>query len=104
MILNLEEIYVVNYCHHNCVPLKNIMWLPREQAFALAGEMAQQNKNTTAFYRFADFHNYYKERLKTDELLYARFCGLGGRPAKKHPLSFVLQCSKLGQSYCNSLY
>lgn len=94
MILNLEEIYVVNYCHHNCVPLKNIMWLPREQAFALAGEMAQQNKDTTAFYRFADFHNYYRERLKTDELLYDRFCSLGGRPAKKHPLSFVLQGSE----------
>ena len=70
------------------------MWLPREQAFALAGEMAKRNKDTTAFYRFADFDNYYRERLKTDEMLYTRFSGLGGRPAKKHPLSFVLQGSE----------
>lgn len=94
MKINLGVLYLVNYCHRSCVPLKNIMWLPREQAFALARKMAEQNKDATAFYRFADFDNYYRERLKTDELLYARFCELGGRPAKKHPLSFVLQGSE----------
>lgn len=94
MKVKLEEICLVNYCHSSCIPLKNIMWLPKEQAFALAGEMAKQNKDTTAFYRFADFDNYYRERLKTDEMLYTRFRGLGGRPAKEHPLSFVLQGSE----------
>lgn len=99
MNLNLEEIYLVNYCHRSCVPLNNIMWLPREQAFALARKMAEQNKDTTSFYRFADFDNYYLERQKTDELLYAQFCGLGGRPEKEHPLSFVLQGSEFLDSW-----
>lgn len=94
MNLNHEEIYLVNYCHHSCAPLKNIMWFPKEEAFALARRMAEQNKDTTAFYRFADFDNYNRERLKMDELLYAQFCGLGGRSAKKHPLSFVLRGSE----------
>ena len=93
MITGIDDLYIINYCHKSCVPLKNIMRLPKEQAFALAYEMAEKNKNTTAFYRFADFENYYYERLETDKLLYERFCELGGRPAEKHPLSFVLQGS-----------
>ena len=72
-----DDLYIVNYCHPNCVPLKNIMRLPKEETFALAYEMAQQNKDTTAFYRFTDFENYYPERLKTDELLYSQFVKMG---------------------------
>ena len=93
MITSIDDLYIINYCHKSCVPLKNIMRLPKEQAFALAYEMAEKNKNTTAFYRFADFENYYYERLETDKLLYERFCELGGKPAEKHPLSFVLHGS-----------
>ena len=69
------------------------MRLPREEAFALAREMAAANQETTAFYRFADFEHYYPRRLRTDALLHARFVALGGRPVEKHPLSFVLQGS-----------
>ncbi len=90
----IDDLYIVNYCHRSCAPLKNIMRLPKERAFALAHEMAQQNKETTAFYRFADFENYYPRRLKTDELLYSQFVGIGGRPTERHPLSFVLQGSE----------
>lgn len=93
MITNIDDLCIVNYCHKSCVPLKNIMRLPKKQAFELAYKMAEKNKNTTAFYRFADFENYYYERLKTDEFLYKRFLELGGKPAEKHPLSFVLQGS-----------
>ena len=93
MITNIDDLCIVNYCHKSCVPLKNIMRLPKEQAFALAYKMAENNKNTTAFYRFADFENYYYERLKTDELLYKRFLELGGKPEGEHPLSFVLHGS-----------
>lgn len=89
----LDDLRLVNYCHPNCVPLRNIMRLPREQAFALAREMAGHNPDTTAFYRFADFANYYPRRMQTDALLHARFIELGGRPAQEHPLSFVLQGS-----------
>ena len=76
------------------------MRLPKDKAFALAYEMAAKNKNTTAFYRFADFEKYYPERLKTDELLYHRFIEFGGKPIEEHPLSFVLQ----GSEYLNAWF
>lgn len=92
--MDTDELYIVNYCHRNCVPLKNIMRLPKEQAFALARELAEQNRNTASFYRFADFNNYYYRRLETDSLLYGRFTELGGKPEEPHPFSFVLQGSE----------
>ena len=64
--MTFEELQIVNYCHRSCSPLKNIMRLPRDEAFAMAQRLAAQNENKTAFYRFADFENYYPERLKTD--------------------------------------
>ncbi|MCH5286399.1 MAG: hypothetical protein J1E43_03185 [Christensenellaceae bacterium] len=91
--MTINDLLLVNYCHRSCTPLRNIMRLPKEQAFALARELAEQNRDTTAFYRFADFEHYYPERLRTDALLHARFIALGGRPAQTHPLSFVLQGS-----------
>ncbi|MBD5114968.1 MAG: hypothetical protein HDT46_07150 [Ruminococcaceae bacterium] len=67
------------------------MRLPKEKAFLLAEKLAKENPDTTAFYRFADFANYYLHRLQTDEFLYENFSRLGGKPKEKHPLSFVLQ-------------
>lgn len=93
-MINTDDLYIVNYCHPNCKPLKNIFRLPIEEAFLLAYEMAQNNQNTTAFYRFADFENYYPLRIKQDKLLYKKFISLGGKPIEKHPLSFVLQGSE----------
>lgn len=94
-----QELYIVNYCHKNCEPLKNIMRLPKAEAFALAKQMAEQNNETTAFYRFADFENYYPRRLKTDKLLYQRFVEMGGEPLAEHPLSFVLDGSDYLQEW-----
>ena len=91
--MTIDDLMLVNYCHRNCVPLRNIMRLPKDEAFALARELAEQNRDTTAFYRFADFEHYYPERLRTDALLHARFIELGGVPVQEHPLSFVLQGS-----------
>ena len=93
-MINADELFIVNYCHPNCEPFKNVCRLPRELAFSLAYKMAADNPNTTAFWRFADFENYYPRRLKTDEYLYILFISLGGKPKEKHPLSFVLQGSK----------
>lgn len=92
--MTVEDLCIVNYCHKNCKPLLNVMRLPKPEAFALDLQLAEQNKNTTAFYRFADFENYYYERLKTDELLSTRFKELGGKPVQEHPLSFVLHGSE----------
>ena len=89
-----KQLYIINYCHNNCEPLKNIMRLPKNEAFALAEKLAEENKGRTAFWRFADFAVYYPERLVTDKLLYERFVSMGGKPQEVHPLSFVLQGSE----------
>ena len=93
-MINLDELYIVNYCHYNCKPFFNICRLPKEDAFSLAYSMAADNPNTTAFGRFADFENYYPRRIKTDEYLYNLFVSLNGKPKEMHPLSFVLQGSE----------
>ena len=77
--MNIENLLLVNYCHPDCVPLKNIMRLAKEEAFEMAKKMAAAHPETTAFYRFADFENYYDLRLRQDEFLYSRFVELGGR-------------------------
>jgi hypothetical protein len=71
----------------------NICRLSEEAAFSLAYKMAAENPDTTAYYRFADFENYYPRRMKTDEHLYHQFTSMGGKPKEKHPLFFVLQGS-----------
>jgi hypothetical protein len=93
-MINKDELYIVNYCHKNCTPFFNICRLPKEAAFAIAHKMADDNPDTTAFYRFADFENYYPRRMMTDEYLYNMFLSLGGKPKEKHPLSFVLHGSE----------
>lgn len=59
----------------------------------MASAFAELHPETTAFYRFADFENYYSLRKKQDEYLYSRFIELGGMPEEKHPLSFVVEGS-----------
>ncbi|MCI9541828.1 MAG: hypothetical protein HFG39_12445 [Lachnospiraceae bacterium] len=87
----INSLILVHYCHPNCKPFQNIMRLPKEKAFLLAEKLTKENPHTTAFYRFADFENYYLRRLKTDEFLYNNFSSLGGKPKERHPVSFVLQ-------------
>lgn len=89
----MDDLILVHYCHSDCEPFQNIMRLPREEAFSLAKKLAEANPNTTAFYRFADFEKYYSLRLETDRFLYDNFIRLGGKPQKRHPVSFVLQGS-----------
>ncbi|MCL2884265.1 MAG: hypothetical protein FWF49_02110 [Oscillospiraceae bacterium] len=66
----------------------------------LADKMAADNPDTEAFYRFADFENYYPHRIQVDTYLYELFVSLGGKPKEKHPLSFVLQ----GSTYLDSWF
>ncbi|MDR0325393.1 MAG: hypothetical protein LBI19_04765 [Oscillospiraceae bacterium] len=93
-MIDIDELCLVHYCHPSCVPFMNICRLPKEEAFSTAYKMAAENPETTAFYRFADFENYYPRRMKTDEVLYDMFVSLGGKPKERHPLSFVLQGSE----------
>lgn len=88
-----DELILVNYCYPDCTPLMNIMRLPQKEAFDLACRLAESHLETTAFYRFADFENYYLLRKKQDEYLYSRFIELGGLPEEKHPLSFTIEGS-----------
>lgn len=99
-MINTDDLYIVNYCHSNCIPLKNIFRLPKKEAFLLAYEMAANNLDATAFYRFADFENYYPHRINQDKLLYELFVSLGGKPKEEHPLSFVLH----GSEYLNKWF
>ena len=89
-----DELILVNYCYPGCIPLMNIMRLPKKEAFALASVFAESHPQTTAFYRFADFENYYSLREKQDEYLCTRFVELGGVPEEEHPLSFVIEGSE----------
>lgn len=84
---------LLHYCYPGCTPFQNIMRLPEKEAFSLAGALALAHPKTMAFYRFADFENYYPRRLKTDAALYRAFVAQGGTPKERHPLSFVLQGS-----------
>ncbi|MBE5804542.1 MAG: hypothetical protein E7316_08535 [Clostridiales bacterium] len=92
-MIDTKDLRIVNYCHPNCIPLRNILWLPREEAFRTAARLAAENPDATAFGRFADFENYYPRRMETDHLLYEDFLSKGGQPEVEHPLSFVLQGS-----------
>lgn len=89
----MDTLLLEHYYHPDCKPLKNIMRLSQNEAFALAKQLADAHPETTAFYRFSDFHNYYPRRLKTDALLHEMFVALGGQPKQEHPLSFVLGSS-----------
>ena len=51
-MINLDELYIVNYCHQKCIPLKNIVRLPEREAFSFAHNLAVRNPNTTDFFRF----------------------------------------------------
>lgn len=88
-----DALILVNYCHPDCTPLRNIVRLPREEAFSLAKKFADAHPETTAFYRFGDFRNYYALRMAQDAWLYRRFLSLGGAPEEEHPLSFVVEGS-----------
>ena len=96
----MNTLHLVHYCHPDCEPLRNILRLPAKEAFALAAQLASAHPETTAFYRFADFHNYYPRRMEADSRLRAAFLAREGYPVEEHPLSFVLE----GSSYLDTWF
>jgi hypothetical protein len=69
------------------------MRLEKEEAFLFASQIAKENSGKTAFWRFADFENYYPRRVELDKYLYRAFIEMGGKPKELHPLYFVLHGS-----------
>jgi hypothetical protein len=70
------------------------MRLEKEEAFSFASQIAKENSGKTAFWRFADFENYYPRRVELDKYLYQTFIEMGGKPKELHPLYFVLHGSE----------
>jgi len=60
----MERLYITHYYYPGTDPWKNIMLLPEDEAFLLAGELAAAHPETMSFFRFADFRNYYPARKK----------------------------------------
>jgi len=89
----MQELFIISYCHPNCAPLHSITRLSETEAYQKAKDLAEKNQDT-AFGRFADFHNYYSRRIRTEKWLYGQFIQLGGQPATEHPLYFILHGSK----------
>ena len=55
----------------------------------MAAALAAAHPETTSFYRFADFRNYYPRRKRADEYVREAFIRLGGKPKLSHPYFFV---------------
>ncbi|MCR5684769.1 MAG: hypothetical protein K6G81_05025 [Lachnospiraceae bacterium] len=92
----MDKLYITHYYYPGTDPWKNIMFLPEEEAFRVAGELAKAHPNTTSFGRFADFANYYPARKRADEFVRKEFIRLGGNPNLPHPYSFtLLECDYL---------
>jgi len=81
-------IYLVNHRVPGHEPFKNIMRLPRAQAFALAGELYYDTPGSSRF--GAEFENYYSIRQRAEAWLHSDFMALGGQPQTKHPLYFYV--------------
>lgn len=86
----MNELYITHYYYPGTDPWKNIMLLPEKEAFRTAEALAEAHPETTSFYRFADFVNYYPGRKAADAYMYQAFLDLGGKPKLRHPYSFVL--------------
>ena len=55
----MERLYITHYYYPGTDPWKNIMLLPEDGAFRVAGKLAADHPEITSFGRFADFGNYY---------------------------------------------
>ena len=92
----MDKLFITHYYFPGTDPWKNIMNLPEMEAFRVAAELAAAHPDTTSFYRFADFSNYYPNRKKADEYVREAFIRLGGKPRLLHPYSFTLaECEYL---------
>ena len=98
MGVTMDKLYIVHYYYPGTDPWKNIMNRPEKEAYRIAAELAGRHPYATSFGRFADFENYYPNRLKADEYVRKAFIHLGGKPKLLHPYSFTLnECEYLSR-------
>jgi len=91
--MDAKDIFIVNYRHSNCEPMKSITLLPKEDALILANKLYTKSP-CRAHNRFgSDFEEYYESRVEMEKWLYERFIALGGNPKLKNPFYFSLQYS-----------
>ena len=87
----MNDIYLVNYRVQNIEPLKNIMRLPKKEAFELSDKLYKENPYDGYEQRFGpNFEKYYNHRITTEKWLYEEFIEIGGKPQAKHPLYFFV--------------
>ena len=98
----MDKLLLTHYYYPGTDPWKNIMNQPEQEAFRVAAELAAAHPETTSFYRFADFKNYYPLRKRADEYVREAFIRLGGQPKLQHPYSFVLAESDYLKSWFDS--
>ena len=100
---SMDKLFITHYYFPGTDPWKNIMNLPEQEAFRTAAELAALHPETTSFYRFADFRNYYPSRKRADEYVREAFIRLGGKPRLLHPYFFVLtECEYLREWFDSS--
>ena len=98
----MDKLLITHYYFPGTDPWKNIMNLPEQEAFRVAAELAASHPETTSFYRFADFRNYYPNRKRADDYVREAFIRLGGKPRLLHPYSFVLTESEYLREWFDS--
>ena len=99
----MDKLFITHYFYPGTDPWKNIMNLPEQEAFRTAAELAASHLDTTSFYRFADFKNYYPNRKRADKYVRNAFIELGGKPMLMHPYYFVLgECEYLREWFDSS--
>jgi RimJ/RimL family protein N-acetyltransferase len=99
--LTIDNLYITNYRETGGLPLRNIMRLPKEEAYKVAKKLSE---NSTAHNnRYGEyFERYYQKRQHTEERLYRQFLKNGGKPETEHPIYFVLcECDSLQKFYGN---
>jgi hypothetical protein len=99
--ITVDDLYLTNYRETGGLPLRNIMRLPKEEAYKIAGELSEKTSARNNRYG-TYFDTYYKKRLRAEEWLYHEFIRQGGKPETTHPIYFVLCDSpNLQQFYGN---
>lgn len=99
--LTIDNLYITNYRETGGLPLRNIMRLPKEEAYLTAKKLSENS--TARNNRYGEyFKRYYQRRKNTEEWLYHQFIRNGGKPETEHPIYFVLcECKKLQKFYGN---